>query len=172
MVEQSNSASAAIRLAATSIFLGGPSQPAETPSLKIREAGEGDLPRLLELGYKFHQYSPYHNLSYKTEAVEPFILHLINSPDAILYMHGAGAIGGLLHPLYFGGGLIAQELFWFAEKGGMALLKAFESWATHKGAQGVSVSSLVVGDREDRIVDRLYTRRGYQAHEKAYFKEI
>tara|TARA_R100000951_G_scaffold63895_2_gene53683 strand:+ start:4655 stop:5092 length:438 start_codon:yes stop_codon:yes gene_type:complete len=144
----------------------------ETPSRRVREATYRDIPHLLGLGYKFHQYSPYRDLPYDINSVSDFIKVLIDSPTGVLYTNGEGVIGGLMHPLYFGGGNIAQELFWFAEGGGMELLSAFEGWAISQNASGVSVSSLVVGEREDRIIDKLYSRKGYKAHEKAYFKEL
>lgn len=138
----------------------------------IREAVEGDIPAILELGQRFHALSPWSDRPFNREATEQTVRNLIASPQGVLLFNGSGILGGVLAPIYFGGGLIAQELFWFADKGGRELLDGFERCAEASGACGVLMVNLVMDERTDAIMNRMYERRGYALRERHFYKEL
>jgi len=84
-----------------------------------------------------------------------------------VFVHDDGVIGGELTPLKFGRALVAQEVFWWAERDGLTLLRAFESWAESKGADLICMAAL-----ERSRLSKLYLRRGYQPKENFYVRVI
>jgi hypothetical protein len=138
----------------------------------VREATEADIPAILDLGERFHALSPWRDRPFDREATERTVANLIASPQGVLLFNGEGILGGVLAPIYFGGGLIAQELFWFADRGGRELLDGFETWAREQGACGVLMVNLVLDERTDAIMNRMYERRGYALRERHFYKEL
>lgn len=138
----------------------------------IREAGEADIPAILELGERFHALSPWSDRRFRREATERTVRALIEQPNAVLLFNGHGILGGVLSPIYFGGGVVAQELFWFADSRGRELIKAFEEWAHANGADGVLMVNLALDDRTDALMHRMYSRMGYSLRERHYWKEL
>lgn len=138
----------------------------------VREAAEGDVPAILDLGERFHALSPWRDRPFDRAATEQTVRALIAAPTAAMLFNGSGILGGILSPIYFGGGIVAQELFWFADRDGRALLDAFEAWAKANGADGILMIHLTLGEREDRVMSRMYERRGYGLREKHFYKEL
>ncbi len=138
----------------------------------VRPATHDDIPAILDLGERFHALSPWRDRPFSRDATEQTVRALIDNEDACLFFNGAGILGGVLSQIYFGGGLIAQEAFWFADKGGRELLDAFEAWAAQKGACGVIMVHLALNDRADAVMGAMYARRGYALRESHYFKEL
>lgn len=131
-----------------------------------------DIPAIVELGKKFHDLSPWRDRPFDADQTAEFLAGMIENPNACLFWNGEGMIGGVIAPIYFGGGLVAQELFWFAEKGGMSLLDTFEEWAHNAGASGLIMVSLSLNERADSLMDRIYQRRGYRLRERTYYKDL
>jgi hypothetical protein len=138
----------------------------------IREAVVKDIPAILDIGRRFHAFSPWSDLPYSDDAVTQMIERMTASPDAVVFFNGSGVLGGVASPIYFGGGLVAQELFWFADKGGRELLDAFEGWAKEKGAAGVLMISLAIDERTDERMSAIYERRGYALRERNFYKGL
>jgi len=92
---------------------------------------------------------------------------LISSPNSCVFIHDNGAIGGRISRLPFGPGNMAQEVFWWAERGGLILMRAYEDWAQEKGASVICMASL-----PNSRVDAIYRRRGYEPCEQFYKKVI
>lgn len=135
----------------------------------IRPATLEDLPRVIDLGAKFHAYSPHRVFPYDADAFGAFAEKLIEAGG--VFLSDEGFCGGMLTRLYFSPDtLIAAELFWFAPSEGKALREAFEAWAKAAGAIGVQCSALA--DGHERAVDRLYQRAGYERAEIAYLKRF
>lgn len=138
----------------------------------VREAVGADIPAILDLGERFHGLSPWRDRPFNRDATEQTVRNLIASPHGALLFNGAGILGGVLAPIYFGGGLIAQELFWFADRGGRELIKGFEGWARDNGADGVLMVNLALNARTDALMDRMYQRMGYGLRERHYWKDL
>ena len=153
--------------------MGGLSQAAVTPKLKVREATYADLPRLVQLGHQFWKHSPYEGIAdFNEESLLSYGAALIEEDRSVIFTNGRGMIGGTLMPLYFGQTLVAQEIFWYAQEGGKELLDAFEQWAKDQGASQVAVSSFAGETRMHKLIETLYKRRKYKATETQYLKEI
>lgn len=140
--------------------------------MSVREAGPGDVEAILDLGERFHAFSPWRDRPFQREATRRTVEALIQSESGVLLFNGEGILGGVLSPIYFGGGVVAQELFWFADRGGRELIKAFEQWAGAKGADGVLMVNLAVNERTDALMCRMYERMGYGLRERHYWKEL
>jgi len=140
--------------------------------MSVREATPEDFDAILEIGACFHEFSPWRDRPFSADATRAMLDRMTQSDDAVLLWNGSGILGGVVAPIYFGGGTVAQELFWFADANGRELLDAFEGWALGKGAAGVLMISLAIDERTDARMDRLYTRRGYGLRERNYYKEL
>jgi hypothetical protein len=132
-------------------------------------AGVADLDRLIELGKKFHEASPWSNVPFNAYKMKKVLLEMMEDEESIVLMHDHGILGGHLITPYFGDTVIAQELFWFAEEGGMPLLQTFEIWAFSEGAEMVSMAGTGI---KPKALDRLYRRVGYDRRETFYVKSL
>lgn len=135
--------------------------------MSVRPAVWDDIPRLISYLCKFHQLSPYADLAFSPGATRLLLQGLIKRPSACVFIHDHGAIAGEISPLRFGKGIAAQEIFWWAERNGIALLSAYEDWAVAKSADLISMIGL-----QDPRVAKIYGRRGYQPAEQTYLKGL
>lgn len=132
----------------------------------MRPATVDDLPRLLEMGRKFHAQSGM-AFGFDDSAVSELLTALI--ANGCVLMTERGVIGGMLNPAYCDPAwVMAVELFWWAEGDGLLLLKGFEEWAESVGASEVRMTSLASLPRADAIL----RRKGYAPAEISYQKVI
>ncbi|MFH5773607.1 hypothetical protein ACHFJ0_05095 [Paracoccus sp. NGMCC 1.201697] len=88
---------------------------------------------------------------------------LIASSDGFVAVSDGGFIAGSLQPTVINPSPVAMELGWFASDGsGLRLMRAFEKWASEKGAALVQLST--GSDGPD------LTRLGYRAAERVWVK--
>lgn len=131
-------------------------------------AREDDLPRIVKYGQAFHDASG-QPFPYDPVASGAFALGLVKSPDGVVIMGDHGMIGGAIVSAYCAPEWrMAVELFWWAEKGGLGLLRAFEEWAAENGASEVRMTSLASLPRADALL----RRKGYGAAEISYRKVL
>ena len=91
------------------------------------------------------------------------VARLIASPDGFVAVTGGGFIAGCLTPTLINPGLIGQECGWLSkDKTGLQLLRAFEEWATERGAMLIQLSTGAEGLDLSRL--------GYRLAEKAWVK--
>lgn len=133
----------------------------------IRQADWEDVPRLISYISAFHQASPWAREEFSPGATRIELQDMIASPASCIFLHDHGVIGGQLVPLRFGKSLIAQELFWWAERDGFSLLKKFESWAIDNNADIICMAALT-GTR----LGRIYERRGYLPKESFFVRHL
>lgn len=70
------------------------------------------------------------------------VAKLIASPDGFVAVTKGGFIAGVVEPTIISPALVAKELGWFSrDRSGIALLRAFEAWATDRGAGLVQLST-------------------------------
>lgn len=102
-------------------------------------------------------------------AVTGLLRCMIQNDAAAVLVSDAGAIGGMLSPAYCDPSwTMAVELFWWAEKDGLQLLRAFEDWAQEIGAKEVRMTSLASLPRADLIL----RRKGFSPTEISYQKVL
>jgi len=134
----------------------------------IRAATIDDIPTLTEWGGKFHAASGM-AAPFNPEAAKSLLAQLIPNPSAAVLMSDGGAIGGILSPAYCAPEwVLAVEMFWWAEKDGIRLLRAFEKWAHDNDADEIRMTSLAALPRASAILGRL----GYDPAEISYSKVI
>ena len=134
----------------------------------IRAAVEADMHRLIEVGRKFHDAAGF-KFDLDEDALGSFLSGLISSDQGAVLISDHGVIGGVLAPSYSNPSwVMAVELFWWAERDGLALLKAFEDWARSAGASEVRMSSLASLPRADVLL----RHKGYAATEISYSKGL
>jgi hypothetical protein len=138
--------------------------------MMVRKATVEEIPALVEMGRKFHAMSPHRFMGeYRPEAVAGMLDYM--AANAILLTNGEGVIGGIVAPVYFDPAkLMAEESFWWADRGGGELLDAFEREAWQRGASFVLLSTLQ-NDRS-HVIDRVISRKGYIPVERRYIKEL
>ena len=122
------------------------------------------IPKLIEMGFEFWKASQM-PLEFNPNSVAAFLEGLIASDSAVVLMSDHGCIGGALAPAYCDPDwMIAVELFWWADKGGVPLLRGFEDWAKSMGASEIRMTSLASLPRADRLL-RI---KGYKPCEISY----
>ena len=132
--------------------------------MKARPATIDDLPQLLEMGRKFHAMGP-HKGPYVEADVSDMIAGLLRGGG--VFIHDHGMIGGMMVPAYCGKSwVMAVELFWWADRHGLALLLAFEEWARDNGASEIRMTTLADHPKADAIL----RKRGYTPCEISYTK--
>lgn len=142
-----------------------------TASFDVRTATHADVPQIMEWGRAFHAYSPWARDEFDAEAVRAAVTGLIDGEDRVILIHEHGMLGGLIGPVWTSPHVrMAQEAFWWADKGGKALLDAFEEWARQSGAKYVTMLSLP--DEKAERMRQLYARAGYAPSESAFLKEV
>ena len=93
------------------------------------------------------------------------VASLIADPDALVLVSDGGFIAGRLTPTIINPAPIAQELGWWAADGsGLRLLRAFERWATERGATLVQLSTGAEGPDLARL--------GYRRAELAWTRAV
>lgn len=132
----------------------------------IYTATGADLPRLVGWMADFHAASGTPT-PFDPDYTAGFLNGLME--QGVILTNGRGMIGGMIAPAFCSGEwLQAHELFWWAESGGLGLLRAFEAWARGSGAQEVRMSSLASLPRAGAIL----CRKGYAATELSYSKVL
>ncbi len=126
----------------------------------IRRAGEGDIPRCVAMMRSFFAQTGRRG-EFQPDSAERMMRLLME--NGILLVSDKGVIGGLLHPLWPTGEIVAQEFFWW---GDAALLGTFEERARELGASAIHMTAL-----EGRVA-RHYARRGYRQLETVWLKEF
>lgn len=134
----------------------------------MRQATPADIPTLVEMGRRFHEGAR-QPFGYDEDAAALFAQGLVNSPAGCALISETGMILGVLSPAYCRPNWqMAVEMAWWAERGGLALLRGFEEWAVKQGASEVRMTSLAALPRADRLLTRL----GYSPAEISYRKVI
>lgn len=91
------------------------------------------------------------------------VARLIASPDGFVAVSDGGFIAGCLQATVINPHPIAAEVGWFSsDRSGLALLRAFETWATERGALLVQLSTGAEGLDLSRL--------GYRLTERAWIK--
>lgn len=132
----------------------------------IRAATEVDIPALVTMGAAFHAASSL-PFDYDADATAAFLTGIVPAGGCFISPHGM--IGGVLAPAYTQPQwLMAVELFWWAERDGLALLRAFEGWARENGANEVRMTSLHSLARADGLL----RAKGFDPVEVSYRKAL
>ncbi len=134
----------------------------------IRHAADTDIPRLLDMGAEFHKAAKM-PFKFNAETMGVMFRNMIENDAACVLISDSGLIGGIAAPAYCDPEYIqAIELFWWAESGGIKLLRAFEEWATNIGVNEIRMTSLASLPRADRLLKKF----GYAPAEISYGKVI
>lgn len=126
----------------------------------IRQAAEADISRCVAMMRIFFAETGRRG-EFQLESVERTMRLLMEG--GILLVSDKGVIGGLLHPLWQTGEVVAHEFFWW---GDARLLSAFEERARELDATAIHMMAL-----EERVA-RHYARRGYRQLETVWLKEF
>lgn len=132
----------------------------------VRVASTEDIPIMVEWGARFHAAGGL-KMPYSPEKVADLLDGLIAGGG--VFISSTGMIGGaLVSPYCTDDWKMAVELFWWADGGGMALLRAFEDWARSNGADEIRMTSLGVLERATQIL----ARKGYTVIEISHTKVV
>lgn len=135
----------------------------------IRAATLEDVPRLVEMGRRFHE-AKQHRYSFNPTDTAGFFVSLIESPAGVVLVADDGFLAGVLASAPSNNAWIsAFEVFWWSEgRNGLRLMRAFEEWAASKGANEVKFSHPV----NEPVVAKILERAGHTAAETIYEKGL
>lgn len=134
----------------------------------IRTATIADLDAVLDFCAEFHANSGL-PMRFDRAAMGRLVSGMIENEVGTVLLSDTGVIGGVLSPAYCDPEwLVAVELFWWAKRDGLALLRSFEAWAKEKNANEVRMSSLAHIPRSDELLKH----KGYMPTEISYQKVI
>jgi hypothetical protein len=132
-------------------------------------ATAADVPRIVDLGARFHAYSCHRGIPFDAEAFRGVAERLVEG--GAVFLSDDGMCGGLVSPLYFNPAFsVAVELFWYAPNGGKGLREEFEAWAEEQGVSAIQFSAMA--DDHLPAVTRLYRRAGYAPIETLFLKRL
>ena len=135
----------------------------------IRLATKADIPAIVSMGERFHGASAWSERRYDKLGAEVTASRLIIDKRSVIFITDKGMIGGSISQVPFLSIIMAQEAFWWAERGhGLALLRRFEGWAKDMSAEFVCMISLAGDER----AEALYQRLGYAKTETMHFKAL
>lgn len=134
----------------------------------IRPAEVSDIPRLLEIGERFSRLARLdEHIGYDPDSMKATFEWLIENEHPF-FVSETGTIAGTStrHPFNHAH-ICVQELFWWAEGGGLELLKALEEWCD---VHAHSLRMITLESVEPERTGKLYERRGYAPLEHSYVK--
>lgn len=130
----------------------------------IREAVVNDIPRIIDMVERLTASVAGPQTVDRIKTGET-LCGLIASPDGAVIVSDGGFIAGQLMETVISRDPVAFELGWYADdRSGLRLLRAFEAWATGKGASLIKLSCN--GGAAQTILERV----GYRAIETAMVK--
>lgn len=142
--------------------------------LLIRPATEADIPRMVEMGQRFHDETTYQkHLPSNPEQMHKIGKQLIDL-DGLLVSEREGKIVGMIgfvvFPHFLSGELVCGEAFWWVDpeyRGeGIRLMREAEKSACARGAKKMQM--IAPTDQ----VGHVYQRLGYEFVESAYQKSL
>lgn len=141
----------------------------------IRHATLADVPRLVEMGRRFHAEAYQDTLAENPTQMAVMARRLITDEHGVIFVAETdgrlvGMIGMLVYAHHLSAEWTAGEVMWWIEPeargSGVRLLKAAEAWARDQGAQKIQMIA------PNARVGTLYTRLGYVPIEVAYQKAV
>lgn len=150
-----------------------------TPTSSIRLAELADVPRLVEMGHRFLDASPWAKFGKRENRVRDLpevVRRIVTYGVAFVAEQDGVVIGGLLGTIgpawCIPSETVATELAWWIDeehRGGrtaVKLLRTFEGWAYAQGASAVALTSI------DATAGRLLEALDYRMVERSYWKEL
>lgn len=149
-----------------------------TAQATTRDATVDDLPALIDMGVRFHAWSPYSDDGATRDDIADGIGRVFEVGFArVLEVDGrvVGMFLGLLAPRWFTARVVdAAELAWWVEPdhrhgaGSLRLLRDFEAWGRERGVRQFTASDL---DHPDSPAGRVFEAMGYvRANERIWTK--
>jgi hypothetical protein len=137
----------------------------------IRKAGVNDIDEIAEWGRKFYDASLFpERIDFNAGDLKTSLRSMIEG-DGAVFLNGHGICGGVIVPLYFNhSAKTAVELFWYAERGGRGLRRAFEAWAKDAGATGLQWTCLA--DENETRLRKHYGRLGMTPMETSFWRAL
>lgn len=131
----------------------------------------GDIEAILDLCQEAHDQSPtYQHLTANRDRARDHLKQMILNPMFFVGYNGEGVVIGMASPAWWHDGLMIADLFCYARKGGLPLIKGFIRWA--KGFPGDN--EIIIGTTfgADDRADRLYQRLGFKRIGAQYTIEV
>lgn len=143
----------------------------------IRRAAPADIPRMVELGRRFHEYAGVVEIPFDPASFAATIergLGDINQCYLVSEVEGEvkAIAGAIVYPPYFNhNARTGQELFWWSECGdGLRLHRVLARWAANCGCK--SFSMIALSDARSERMAKLYKRLGYRPSEQTFIKGL
>lgn len=139
-----------------------------------RAAKMADIPRILEMGHRFNENSPYAKVLKVSDVAMDLLAKKLIPQEWLLLAEfdgeAVGMIGFYVYPHFLSGEIVAGEIFWWMEPehrgAGKQLLRAAEDEARKCGAKSMQMIA------PDPRVGKLYERIGYSYVESTYQRDL
>lgn len=129
----------------------------------VKHLSRQDLDEAVALIVKAHDQSEAHkHIPINAEKVKQNLEGVLMNPYAVALYNGKGLMIGLASPSPWHDGLTINDVFCFAEGGGLSLIKAFLKWAkAFPGTNEINLGVTFGGDAGERT-EQLYERMGFE----------
>lgn len=129
-------------------------------------ATEADIPLIVELALEAHAGSVWEDFApAKPDDIEASVKAMMGRDDMAVFVCDRGVLMLARFPLWFNHGeRVANEIFFYATKGGDALRREGQRWA--KG----DLMTLSRHERTDPRLDKLYQRAGFVPIERTFIR--
>ena len=144
--------------------------------IEVRPATLEDIPRCVEAGKRFHQFSPYRDIPYCEETMREGMEAMIDQEMLIVAFNDGevcGGIGGNIGSCFINKNCkMAYELYWWVDpeqrgRLGLRLLNAFEAQAKELGCYLLMMMTLDIND-----IGPLFIKLGYEKAETGFIKRL
>lgn len=128
-------------------------------------ATEADIPLIVELALEAHKGSVWEEFAdAKPDDIAASVKAMMGRDDMAVFVCDRGVLMMARFPLWFNHGeRIANEIFFYATKGGDALRREGERWAN-------GLVSMSRHERTDPRLDKLFQRAGYVPIEHTFIR--
>jgi hypothetical protein len=109
--------------------------------MTVRQAGDGDLPALLDLMRTCHAQSVYRDLPFSDEDAEHLTRALMASEDGAVLTNGTAFIAVAIVPLHFNFAIKQALEIGFYGAGGGEVIAAAKDWARSRGAVRFAIAN-------------------------------
>lgn len=128
-----------------------------------------DIPFIIDLCREAHGGSVWEDVgaAFDEGSCEAAIRGLMDNPDAVVLVCDRGTLWLVRFPLWFNQAeTIANELFFYATKGGDALRYEAARWV------GEGLTTLSRHEKTDTRLETIYRRAGFQALEHTFIRRL
>jgi hypothetical protein len=128
----------------------------------MAHATSEDIEDILQLCIRAHDVSEaYQGIGYDIDVARRNLKGMLMSPLVFIGYNGTGVIIGVASPSWYRNGYDVADVFFYAEKNGLQLIKEYIAWAKDFLSPDISLGVTFGGEAGERT-ERLYEKLGLE----------